>query len=48
MGWKDPMVHAVERSAPTPLKVSMYLFMQLSATWKWPAWAKGGPEDVAV
>ena len=40
VGWKDPMVHAVERSAPTPLTISMYLFMQLAATRHWPAWAK--------
>ena len=40
VGWRDPMVHAVERSAPTPLTISMYLFMQLAATRHWPAWAK--------
>ena len=40
VGWRDPMVHAVERSAPTPLTVSMYLFMQLAATRHWPSWAK--------
>ena len=40
VGWKDPMIHAVERSAPTPLTISMYLFMQLSATRSWPAWVK--------
>ncbi|CAE7655781.1 GIP [Symbiodinium sp. CCMP2592] len=40
VGWQDPMIHAVERSAPTPLTVSMYLFMQLCACRSWPAWVK--------
>ena len=40
VGWQDPMIHAVERSAPTPLTISMYLFMQMSASRSWPAWVK--------
>ena len=40
VGWKDPMAHAIERSAPTPLTTSIYLFFQLSASRKWPGRVK--------
>ena len=40
VGWKDPMVHAIERSAPTPLTTSIYLFFQLSASRHWPGRVK--------
>ena len=40
VGWKDPMVHAIERSAPTPLTTSTYLFFQLSASRQWPGKVK--------
>lgn len=40
VGWKDPMVHAIERSAPTPLTTSIYLFFQLSASRQWPGKVK--------
>ena len=40
VGWKDPMVHAIERSAPTPLTTSIYLFFQLSASRQWPGRVK--------
>ena len=40
VGWKDPMIHEIERSAPTPLTSSMYLFMQLCASRKWVAYSK--------
>ncbi|CAE7938278.1 GIP, partial [Symbiodinium necroappetens] len=40
VGWRDPQIHEVERSAPTPLTLSMYLFMQMSASRSWPAWVK--------
>ena len=39
-GWKDPMIHEIERSAPTPLTSSMYLFLQLCSSRKWTARAK--------
>ena len=32
VGWMDPMVHEIERAAPTPLTASLYSVMQLSAT----------------
>ena len=35
VGWMDPMVHSIERSAPTPLATSLYMFFQLSATRRW-------------
>ena len=35
VGWKDPLIHAIERSAPTPLSTSIYLFFQLSASRQW-------------
>eukprot|EP00435_Cladocopium_sp_Y103_P035990 s2457_g9.t1 len=35
VGWKDPLIHSIERSAPTPLSISIYFFFQLSATRKW-------------
>lgn len=34
------MIHEIERSAPTPLTSSMYLFMQLCAGRKWTAYSK--------
>ena len=40
IGWRDPMIHAIERSSPTPLTQSIYLFMQLSATRSWGARVK--------
>ena len=40
VGWRDPLIHAIERSAPTPLSTSIYLFFQLSATRKWPGRVK--------
>eukprot|EP00435_Cladocopium_sp_Y103_P059011 s3579_g21.t1 len=35
IGWMDPLVHSIERSAPTPLTTSLYSFFQLSATRRW-------------
>ena len=35
VGWRDPEVHAIERSAPTPLTTSIYLAMQTAATKRW-------------
>ena len=40
VGWEDPHIHEIERTAPTPLTSSMYLFLQLSASRKWSARAK--------
>eukprot|EP00439_Symbiodinium_sp_Y106_P027348 s5817_g3.t1 len=40
VGWKDPLLHEVERAAPTPLSQSIYLFMQLCASRKWGARVK--------
>ena len=37
VGWRDPHIHQIERSAPTPLTSSMYLFFQLCACRKWSA-----------
>ena len=35
VGWRDPDVHQVERSAPTPLSNSLYCCFQLAASRKW-------------
>ena len=35
VGWRDPLVHSIERSAPTPLSISICLFFQLSSTRRW-------------
>ncbi len=35
VGWRDPDVHQVERSAPTPLSSSLYCCFQLAASRKW-------------
>ena len=40
IGWRDPLINEIERSAPTPLTQSMYQFLQLSATRKWPGTVK--------
>ena len=40
VGWRDPHVHEIERAAPTPLTASLYMFFQLSATRRWPGFAK--------
>ena len=40
VGWQDPMIHRIERAAPTPLTSSMRLFFQLAACRKWPARVK--------
>ena len=40
VGWKDPHVHEIERSAPTPLTSSLYLFFQLSACRRWQGHAR--------
>ena len=40
VGWKDPHVHEIERSAPTPRSTSIYLFLQLVASRDWDAYAK--------
>ncbi|CAE6964999.1 GIP [Symbiodinium sp. CCMP2592] len=40
VGWRDPDVHAIERSAPTPLTTSIYLAMQTAATKKWGAFVR--------
>lgn len=37
VGWRDPDVHQVERSAPTPLSSSLYCCFQLAASRKWKA-----------
>ncbi|CAE7808271.1 GIP, partial [Symbiodinium sp. CCMP2456] len=40
IGWRDPLINDIERSAPTPLTQSMYQFLQLSATRRWPGTVK--------
>ena len=40
VGWQDPMIHEIERAAPTPLTSSMYLFLQVCASRKWKARAR--------
>lgn len=40
VGWKDPDVHAVGRSAPTPLRSSLYCCFQLAASRHWDARVK--------
>ena len=40
IGWMDPMIHEIERSAPTPLTSSMYIFMQVCASRHWEARVK--------
>eukprot|EP00435_Cladocopium_sp_Y103_P027783 s3983_g6.t2 len=40
VGWKDPLVHQIERSAPTPQTSSMYLALQLAASRRWTAFGK--------
>ena len=37
IGWKDPDVHEVERSSPTPLSSSLYCCFQLAASRRWGA-----------
>jgi len=37
VGWRDPDVHEVERSAPTPLSSSLYCCFQLAASRRWRA-----------
>lgn len=40
IGWRDPMIHEIERSAPTPLTSSMYLFLQVCASRRWTAMSR--------
>ena len=40
VGWKDPHIHQIERTAPTPLTSSMYLALQLAASRRWVARSK--------
>ena len=40
IGWEDPMIHEVERAAPTPLTASLYSAFQISASRKWPGYLK--------
>eukprot|EP00435_Cladocopium_sp_Y103_P023371 s61_g5.t1 len=40
IGWKDPEVHQIERSAPTPLTSSMYLALQLASSRRWVTFGK--------
>ncbi|CAE7937667.1 GIP [Symbiodinium sp. KB8] len=40
VGWRDPEVHAIERSAPTPLTTSIYLAMQTASTKQWKAFVR--------
>ena len=40
VGWKDPDVHEVEGSAPTPLSSSLYCCFQLAASRHWDARVK--------
>ena len=35
VGWKDPEVHSIERSSPTPLTTSIYLALQTAACRRW-------------
>ena len=35
VGWRDPEVHAIERSSPTPLTTSIYLALQTAACRRW-------------
>ena len=35
VGWRDPEVHSIERSSPTPLTTSIYLTMQVAACRHW-------------
>ena len=40
VGWTDPHIHEIERTSPTPLTSSMYLFLQLAASRRWSAKVK--------
>ena len=40
VGWKDPMIHEIERSAPTPLTTSLYGVLQISASRSWTGYTK--------
>ena len=40
VGWKDPHVHEIERTAPTPLTASIYLGLQLAASRRWVTFSK--------
>ena len=40
VGWRDPHIHQIERTAPTPLTSSIYLALQLAASRKWKAKSK--------
>ena len=40
VGWTDPHIHEIERTSPTPLTSSMYLFLQLAASRQWSAKVK--------
>ena len=40
VGWQDPQIHEIERSAPTPITSSLYLFFQLAASRIWGARVK--------
>ena len=40
IGWRDPDLHSIERSSPTPLTTTIYLAMQVSATRSWKAFIK--------
>ena len=40
VGWQDPMLHAIERSAPTPLSTSVNLSLQVAASRRWSVFIK--------
>ena len=40
VGWQDPMLRAIERSAPTPLSTSVNLSLQVAASREWPVYIK--------
>ena len=40
VGWQDPMLHSIERSAPTPTSLAVNLSLQAIASRKWDAYVK--------
>ena len=40
VGWQDPMLQSIERSAPTPTSTAVNLALQLTASRKWDAYVK--------
>ena len=40
VGWRDPQIHQIERSAPTPSSSAIYTVLQLAATRRWRTFVK--------